>query len=38
MIGIIDQGKIIEKGTVAELKDKHKSRNLEEVFLNLKTK
>lgn len=38
MVGIIDQGKIIEKGTVAQLKNKYKSRNLEEVFLNLKTK
>lgn len=38
MVGIIDQGKIIEKGTVAQLKNKYKSRNLEEVFLSLKTK
>lgn len=35
-VGIIDHGKIIEVGTVAELKNKHKSRNLEEVFLSLK--
>lgn len=36
MVAIIDQGKIIEKGTVAELKAKHRSKNLEEVFLSLK--
>lgn len=37
-VGIIDQGKIIEIGTVAELKQKHNAKNLEEVFLNLKKK
>ncbi len=37
-VAIIDNGLIIEKGTVAELKAKHKAKNLEEVFLNLKTK
>lgn len=37
-VAIIDQGKIIESGTVTELKDKHKAKNLEEVFLSLKTK
>ena len=37
-VGIIDQGKIIETGTVSELKSKHKAQNLEEVFLKLKTK
>jgi ABC-2 type transport system ATP-binding protein len=37
-IGIIDQGRIIETGTVAELKKKHNSNNLEEVFLSLKSK
>lgn len=36
MVGIIDQGRIIETGTVAELKEKHQARNLEEVFLRLK--
>lgn len=38
MIAIIDNGEIIERGTVSELKRKHKVKNLEEVFLNLKTK
>lgn len=38
MVGIIDEGKIIETGTVTQLKKKYKSHNLEEVFLNLKTK
>lgn len=38
MVGIIDQGKIIEKGTVTQLKHKYSSQNLEEVFLNLKKK
>lgn len=38
MVAIIDQGKIIESGTVKELKAKHKSQNLEEVFLSLKSK
>lgn len=37
-VAIIDQGRIIESGTVSELKDKHKAKNLEEVFLSLKTK
>lgn len=37
-VGIIDQGKIIETGTVDELKQKHQAKNLEEVFLSLKTK
>jgi len=37
-IGIIDEGKMIETGTVSELKSKHKSQNLEEVFLSLKQK
>jgi ABC-2 type transport system ATP-binding protein len=36
-IGIIDKGKIIETGTVSELKKKHNAKNLEEVFLKLKT-
>lgn len=36
MVGIIDQGQIIETGTVAELKQKHGAKNLEEVFLRLK--
>lgn len=36
-VGIIDQGRIIETGTVAELKTKHQAKNLEEVFLKLKT-
>lgn len=35
-VGIIDQGQIIETGTVAELKTKHRAKNLEEVFLRLK--
>lgn len=35
-IGIIDQGKIIETGSVAELKKKHQANNLEEVFMRLK--
>lgn len=38
MVGIIDQGEIIETGTVNELKKKHKAKNLEEVFLKLKNK
>jgi len=37
-VGIIDQGRIIEMGTVDDLKQKHKAKNLEEVFLSLKTK
>jgi ABC-2 type transport system ATP-binding protein len=37
-VAIIDQGKIIETGTVSQLKDKHKAKNLEEVFLRLKSK
>ncbi|OQB05983.1 MAG: Daunorubicin/doxorubicin resistance ATP-binding protein DrrA [bacterium ADurb.Bin212] len=36
MVGIIDQGEIIETGTVKELKEKHNAKNLEEVFLRLK--
>jgi ABC-2 type transport system ATP-binding protein len=38
MVGIIDQGSIIEIGTVPELKEKHGAKNLEEVFLRLKKK
>lgn len=38
MVGIIDQGLIIETGTVGELKEKHGANNLEEVFLRLKRK
>lgn len=38
MVGIIDQGKMIETGTVGELKNKHQAKNLEEVFLRLKSK
>lgn len=38
MVGIIDQGSIIEIGTVKELKEKHGAKNLEEVFLRLKKK
>lgn len=38
MVGIIDEGRIIETGTVAELKNKHHAQNLEEVFLSLKKK
>lgn len=34
-VGIIDYGKLIELGTPAELKEKHKAKNLEEVFLKL---
>ncbi|OQA52311.1 MAG: putative ABC transporter ATP-binding protein YbhF [candidate division WS2 bacterium ADurb.Bin280] len=37
-IGIIDQGKIVENGTVGELKSKYKANNLEEVFLKIKIK
>jgi ABC-2 type transport system ATP-binding protein len=37
-VGIIDQGEIIETGTVSELKKKHDAKNLEEVFLRLKNK
>lgn len=37
-VGIIDQGKIIETGTVNELKSKHQAKNMEEVFLRLKNK
>jgi ABC-2 type transport system ATP-binding protein len=37
MIAIIDHGKIIETGTVNDLKSEHKAKNLEEVFLNLKS-
>lgn len=37
-VAIIDNGEIIERGTVSELKAKHKAKNLEEVFLSLKTK
>jgi ABC-2 type transport system ATP-binding protein len=35
-VGIIDQGRIIETGSVAELKKKHQASNLEEVFMRLK--
>jgi len=35
-LAIIDQGKIIETGTVAELKKKHHAENLEMVFLKLR--
>ena len=38
MVGIIDQGRIIETGTVIELKNKHHAQNLEQVFLSLKKK
>jgi len=34
-VAIIDHGKIIEQGTVAELKKKTKTKNLEETFLKL---
>lgn len=37
MVGIIDQGQLIESGTVAELKTKHQAKNLEEVFMRLKS-
>lgn len=33
-IAIMDKGKIVTEGTPAELKKKHKAKNLEEVFLN----
>jgi len=35
-VAIIDQGKIIETGSTAELKKKHQAENLEVVFLKLK--
>lgn len=35
-VGVIDQGKIIETGTVKELEKKHNADNLEIVFLKLK--
>lgn len=35
-VAIIDQGKIIETGTVSALNSKYKAKNLEEVFLRLK--
>ncbi len=38
LVAIIDNGKIIESGTVANLKDKHNAQNLEEVFMKLKKK
>lgn len=38
VVAIIDEGMIIESGTVAELKAKHAAKNLEEVFLRLKTR
>lgn len=38
VVAIIDEGKIIETGSVSELKAKHSSQNLEEVFLRLKTR
>ena len=34
-VGIIDYGKLIELGTPMELMEKHKTENLEEVFLKL---
>jgi len=37
-VAIIDEGKIIERGTVNELKAKHNAKNLEEVFLRIKSK
>ena len=34
-VGIIDSGKLIELGTPKELMEKHKTKNLEEVFLKI---
>jgi len=34
-VALIDQGKIIETGSPAELKAKYKSKNLEEVFIKI---
>ena len=34
-VGIIDYGKLIELGTPQELMERHKTRNLEEVFLKI---
>jgi len=34
-VGIIDYGKLIELGTPKELMEKHKAKNLEEVFLKI---
>jgi len=34
-VGIIDYGKLVELGTPKELMERHKAKNLEEVFLNI---
>jgi len=34
-VGIIDYGKLVELGTPKELMERHKAKNLEEVFLKI---